>query len=325
MSRPLRIQYPGAFYHVTSRGNEKKDIFIDRADRKKFIYFLDLAVKRYKTVIHVYCLLNNHYHLLIETPEGNLSSILHYINTSYTSYFNKRRERVGHLFQGRFKSFLVDKDSYALELSRYVHLNPVRAGMVKKPEDFEWSSFRDYVDEMKHSPWLHTDFILGLLNLSYLERKQRYKEFVHEGIKGEVKNPLNKADSSIILGKKQYIDWIKQKYINKKDKDRDVPQIEQLKRKCSIEQIKTFTEKILEVNYKEKRRIALFLCHQYSGRSLKEIGNEFGQISQAAVTQNSIRVRNKIKEDINLRNKIEKLEEIILQNKKVKSVDLTPL
>lgn len=312
MTRPLRIQYPGAFYHITSRGNEKRDIFMDKSDHLRFLFYLKTAFTRYKAVIHVYCLMNNHYHLLLETPEGNLSSILHYINASYTTYFNKKRDRIGHLFQGRFKSILVDKDSYALELSRYIHLNPVRAGCVIKPEDFEWSSFRDYISETKNSSWLNTKFILCYFNCGKQNNIKKYKEFVYEGIKRKLVDPLKDTYGSIVLGKKEFLDRIKREYISKKEINRDLPAINKLKKRHSIDQIKAITEKMLRVDTKEKRRISLFLCHQYSGKSLKEIGNAFGQISQAAVTQNSIRVRKRMKEDINLNNKIAKLEKIIL-------------
>ncbi|UCC40582.1 MAG: transposase [Candidatus Aminicenantes bacterium] len=311
MTRPLRIQFPGAFYHVTSRGNEKKDIFIDEKDRLRFLFNLETAVVRYQAVIHVYCLMNNHYHLLLETPEGNLSSILHHINTSYTTYFNKKRNRVGHLFQGRFRSILIDRDSYALELSRYIHLNPVRAGWVNKPEDFKWSSFKDYLSETINSHWLYTKLILSYFNQVDSASRSRYKEFVYEGLREELENPLKNTHASVVLGKDQFLDEVRSEHIDNKEINRDLPAINRLKKKYSINQIIVLTEETLRINSKEKRRIALFLCHQYSGKSLKEIGNEFGQISQAAVTQNSFRIRKRLRNDIDLTNKIEKLKEII--------------
>ena len=137
MARPLRIEYPGAFYHVTSRGNEQKDVFRSRTDREKFLSYLDSATQRYNAVIHAYCLMNNHFHLILETPTGNLSQIMRHINGAYTTYFNVKRKRAGHLFQGRFKAILVEADEYAAELSRYIHLNPVRAGIATKPEDYQ--------------------------------------------------------------------------------------------------------------------------------------------------------------------------------------------
>jgi len=128
MARPLRIEYPGAHYHITSRGNEQKDIFKSQRDREKFLEYLECATTRYGAVIHAYCLMSNHFHLLLETPEGNLSEIMRHINGAYTTYFNVKRKRAGHLLQGRYKAILVDADEYLVELSRYIHLNPVRVG-----------------------------------------------------------------------------------------------------------------------------------------------------------------------------------------------------
>ena len=137
MARPLRITYPGAFYHITSRGNERKSVFKSRQDRIRFLGYLCSASERYDAVVHAYCLMDNHYHLLLETPSGNLPQIMRHINGAYTTYFNVKRSRSGHLFQGRYKSILVEKDEYAKELSRYIHLNPVRANMVAVPEEYE--------------------------------------------------------------------------------------------------------------------------------------------------------------------------------------------
>ena len=126
MARSLRIEYPGAYYHITSRGNERKAIFKNKGDRKSFLLYLKSAYLRYGAIVHVFCLMNNHYHLLLETPKGNLSQIMQHINGAYTTYFNVNHKRAGHLFQGRYKAILVDSDAYAGELSRYMHLNPVR-------------------------------------------------------------------------------------------------------------------------------------------------------------------------------------------------------
>ena len=149
MARPLRIEYPGALYYVTSRGNEQKDVFKSQRDREKFLSYLESAVVRYGAVVHAWCLMSNHYHLLLETPSGNLSQIMRHINGAYTTYFNVKRKRAGHLFQGRYKGILVEADAYALELSRYMHLNPVRAWMVAKPEHYPWSSYHWHADGRK--------------------------------------------------------------------------------------------------------------------------------------------------------------------------------
>ena len=138
MARPLRIQFPGALYHVTSRGDRQEIIYEDDDDRKTFLSILGEVVKRWNWLCYVYCLMSNHYHLLIETPDGNLGKGMRQLNGVYTQRSNRRHERVGHLFQGRYKAILVDGDAYLLELSRYVVLNPVRAGIVEAPEEWHW-------------------------------------------------------------------------------------------------------------------------------------------------------------------------------------------
>ena len=178
MARPLRIAYPGAFYHITSRGNERKAIFKSKRDREKFLEYCKSAVLRYDAVIHAYCLMDNHYHILLETPSGNLSQIMRHINGAYTTYFNVKRSRVGHLFQGRYKSILVDIDEYAKELSRYIHLNPVRAKMVDAPAAYEWSSYNYFTGNRKPPEWLFRDFILGYFGNTNSKAEKGYKRFV---------------------------------------------------------------------------------------------------------------------------------------------------
>ena len=145
MGRPLRIEYPGAVYHVTSRGNERREIFLDNDDRLTFLEILKDYHDRFDILIHAYVLMDNHYHLVLETPKGNLLKVMHGINSRYTGYFNRKYSRAGHLFQGRYKALLVEKNSYLVELSRYIHLNPVRAKVIEKPERYRWSSYRGYV------------------------------------------------------------------------------------------------------------------------------------------------------------------------------------
>ena len=161
MARPLRIEYPGAVYHITSRGNEKKPVYKDDQDRKNFLFILDKVNKRYHWVCHAYCLMDNHFHLLIETPDGNLSSGMRQLNGVYTQAFNKRHHRAGHLFQGRYKAILIQKDSHLLEVCRYVVQNPVRAGLVEYPAQWRWSSYGATVGREKPPACLTTSWVLG--------------------------------------------------------------------------------------------------------------------------------------------------------------------
>src|SRR3990172_3746573 len=159
MARPLRIVFPGAIYHVTSRGNARAAIFKEDADRELFLEVLQQVVERFNWLCHAYCLMDNHYHLMIETPDGNLTGGMRQLNGVYTQRFNRRHRRVGHVFQGRFRAILVDRDSYLLELCRYVVLNPVRARMVKRVRDYRWSSYRACAGIGKAPAFLTCDWL----------------------------------------------------------------------------------------------------------------------------------------------------------------------
>ncbi|WP_367268239.1 transposase, partial [uncultured Thiohalocapsa sp.] len=203
MARPLRIEFPGALYHVTSRGDRREPIYEDDADREQFLATLAEVVERYNWLCHAYCLMTNHYHLLVETVDGNLSKGMRQLNGVFTQSSNRRHGRQGHLFQGRFKGILVDKDSYLLELSRYVVLNPVRAGMVTAPEQWCWSSYRVTAGESAPPGWLETDFVLGQFAEDRERAQARYKRFVLEGLGRNVWQNLRQQ---VYLGDETFVE-----------------------------------------------------------------------------------------------------------------------
>jgi REP element-mobilizing transposase RayT len=196
VARQLRIEYEGAFYHVTSRGNQRGQIFWDDQDKDRFIKILRKTKERYGYLLHAYVLMRNH--LLLETPFAKLKQVMQNINTSYTVYINRRHERVGHLFQGRYKAFIVDKENYLLELGRYIHLNPLRAGIVKRPEEYKWSSYRDYLLATRKEKVTDIDHTLFFFSKKRALAANRYQEFVEAGIKEE--SPLKKSVGSILGG-----------------------------------------------------------------------------------------------------------------------------
>ena len=163
MSRPLRIEFPGAVYHVTSRGDRREPIFDDDADRQLLLSVLAHGMGRFDAQMLAYCLMGNHYHFVLSTREANLSRLMRHINGVYTQAYNRRHGKVGHLFQGRFKAILVDRDAYLLEVCRYVELNPVRAGMVPSPSDWTWSSYLAHVGQVPTPAWLDTKGLHGYL------------------------------------------------------------------------------------------------------------------------------------------------------------------
>lgn len=185
MTRPIRIEFSGAFHHVTSRGDRRENIYEDDEDRVQFLGVLKRVVEDFNWVCHAYCLMTNHYHLVIETPDANLSKGMRQLNGVYTQTSNRRHGRTGHLFQGRYKAILVDGESYLLELTRYVVLNPVRAGMVPSPGDWVWSSYRAMTGEAPAPSWLATDGLLAQFSTHRNTAIKRYREFVTQGIDQE--------------------------------------------------------------------------------------------------------------------------------------------
>jgi REP element-mobilizing transposase RayT len=203
MARPLRIEFPGAVYHVTSRGNARQAIVADDRDRAAFLSVLAQVVDRYGWLCHAYCLMDNHYHLLVETPQPNLSLGMRQLNGRYTQTYNHRHERVGHLFQGRFTAILIEKEAHLLELCRYVVLNPVRAKAVSHPRQWAWSSYRATVGETSAPAWLTIDWILGQFGQRVGPAREKYRAFVAEGRGGP--RPWDQLTGQIYLGSEEFV------------------------------------------------------------------------------------------------------------------------
>jgi putative transposase len=311
MARPLRIEYPNAFYHITSRGNERRAIFGSKGDYDRFLGYFESATERYGARIHCFCLMPNHYHLLLETPRANLRRILHHLNTSYTNYFNAKTERVGHLFQGRYRAILVEKDTYALELSRYIHLNPVRANLVKEPSQYSWSSYLPYVERERKWGWLERGFILGQLSSNEREARRRYQAFVKEGMVKSFEDPLKKVVASTLLGTEQFIEGVRERFIRKASSHRDLPALRKLSSWPDLSSIVRESERVFGRGTKESRRVALYLSHRLSGLSLEEIGEYFGGIGPSAVTQNTRRLETILEQDKRLLGEVKNLQNIL--------------
>jgi hypothetical protein len=249
--------------------------------------------------------------LLLETPRANLRRILHHLNTSYTNYFNTKTERVGHLFQGRYRAILVEKDTYALELSRYIHLNPVRANLVKEPSQYSWSSYSPYVEKERRWGWLERGFILGQLSSHEREARRRYEAFVKEGMVKSLEDPLKKVVASTLLGTEQFIEGVRERFIRKASSHRDLPALRKLSSWPDLSSIVRVSERVLGRGTKEARRVALYLSHRSSGLSLGEIGEYFGGIGPSAVTQNTRRLETILEQDKRLSAEVKNLQKIL--------------
>lgn len=203
MSRPIRIEFAHALYHVTALGDRRESIFEDDGDRQLFLEILANTIRQFNWICHAWCLMGNHYHLLIQTPDGNLSKGMRQLNGVYTQSSNRRHHRVGHVFQGRFKGILADSDAYLLELSRYLVLNPVRAGMVASPEAWAWSSYRAYIGEAPLPQWLTVGAVLSQFGGRRHEAQGQYVDFVYQGIGAE--SPWARLRNQVFLGDEPFV------------------------------------------------------------------------------------------------------------------------
>ena len=273
MARPLRIEFAGAVYHVTSRGNGRQKIFVDDRDNTTFLELLGKTVERFHWTCHAFCLMVNHYHLMIETPEANLSKGMHHLNANFCQAFNKRHDSVGHLFQGRFKSIVVDRESYLLELARYVVLNPVRAGMVDRPEEWPWSSYcataglTSSPSADAASEWLSTIWLLGQFSPDKAAARKRYRDFVSAGIGRN--SPWSHLQSQLFLGKDTFIDEIKNAIPEKKTV-REIPKLQRYANRPSLKEL--FRES-RTLRKRDEAIVASYATHGYAQKEIADFLN----------------------------------------------------
>jgi putative transposase len=267
VARPLRIEYSGAIYHVTSRGNARNRIFSDDQDREIFLSILGTVVKRCNWLCHAYCLMNNHYHLMIETFDANLSIGMRQLNGVYTQRYNRRHRKAGHIFQGRFKAILVQKENYLLELCRYVVLNPVRARTVERPGAWRWSSYQPTAGLRKRPGYLTTDWILGLFNSKRTIAQKQYRAFVREGIHRV--SPWDQLQGQVLLGEEGFVERFKD-LLEDKRQVKEIPRPQRYVNRPSLEKI--FGGQKL----KTQRDISINMAHMTHGYTLKEIGDYLG-------------------------------------------------
>jgi REP element-mobilizing transposase RayT len=306
MGRPIRIEYPAALYHITSRGNERKNIFLKDEDRVKFLQILEDYHDRYGIFIHSYVLMDNHYHLVLETPKGNLLKVMHGINSSYTGYFNRRYGRSGHLFQGRYRGILVEKDAYLLSLSRYVHLNPVRAGVVRRLEQYRWSTYLGYIGKGKELQWVEYGWVLSQFGKEKKKARERYREYVEEGLRAKEPTPLKNLYGQALLGGEGFIERIKGVLKGRRLSEGIVERKRFLGHPTPEEVVGVVSE-AFGVNEGEiwerggrantARKVAIDCCHRYTGLSNGAIGELFGGIHYSTVSKVTAQLRAEMVKD----------------------------
>ncbi|MFO0795694.1 MAG: transposase [Candidatus Brocadiaceae bacterium] len=320
MARPLRIQYEDALYHVTCRGNERKAIFKDDYDKNVFLELLNDGLKTYHIILYCYVLMDNHFHLLLETPLANLSEFMRWFNITYTSHYNRRHKRTGHLYQGRYKSILVEKKSYLHIVSRYIHLNPVRTKQEgKQPflekkkylKNYSWSSLLGYIDDTRRIGIIEYARVLE----SYGGDDEKGRKLYWETICNDISTGIDikeKAIGGSILGSDTFINWVREKFLPAKS--REIPVVRRLKKYNAEEEIIAAlckeTKKSFDEIKKERgiiRQIAMDLFYRVGGLSGTEIGEMLG-VDYSTVSQGRKRLRERLKGDQHLSQMIERVE-----------------
>jgi len=320
MARPLRIQYEDALYHVTCRGNERKSIFKDDLDKKVFLDLLSDGLKTYHIILFCYVLMDNHFHLLLETPLANLSEFMRWFNITYTSHYNRRHKRSGHLYQGRYKSILVEKDSYLHILSRYIHLNPVRtkqkknASLTEKKnylKSYPWSSLLGYREDTKKDSFVDYAQILETYGGENRKGRKLYWESICNNVSAGIDIKENVIGGSI-LGSDTFIGWVRDRFLP--SKSREIPAVKQLKKYNTKEEViealcKEVDKRFDEIK-KERgmiRQIAMDLLYRFGGLTGTEIGEMMG-VDYSTVSQGRKRLRETMKRDKGLLKIIERIE-----------------
>ena len=302
MSRPLRIEYPDAWYHVMNRARKGQQAFAAGEDFNSFIDLIKDTAEIFNMKISAYCLMPNHYHLLVQTPDANLSRCMRHINGIYTQRYNARNGCDGTLFRGRYKSILVDGDSYLLELVRYIHRNPLRAGMVAKLDDYEWTSHQGYVSKAKKWEWLHKNYVLGMFSKDKRYQNVAYKRFISSEESAELIQYYSKKNIASILGDKDFVKRVKDRF-SKREKEKEVPESTKLcpevidikKTVCAYYQIEE--AELLKSRRgveNEARDLAIYMLRNIRAERLTKIGEKFNLTNYSSVSNAIERIKRKM-------------------------------
>ncbi len=313
MTRPLRIQYPDAFYHVTCRGNERREIFRNQEDHNIFFELLARSLDIFEVQLGAYALMPNHFHFLVCTPKGNLSEFMRHFNISYTGAFNRKYRRSGHLYQGRYKAFLIDADNYLLEVSRYIHLNPLRIKS-KEPVEKRWKSLLNdektslagYLNVKKRKEFVRYAMILDYLGGDTQKARNEYKKFVEEGFKNEEASPLTKGKGTGIIGGDDFIERIRQLFGRDKESPREQPALRELSKKIKPDELIEKYAKLAQIKREDltrkgrqstERAMLMELLYRNCNITQQEIGRMLGGVDYSAVSQARKRLQEKIKSE----------------------------
>lgn len=316
MARPWRIEFEGALYHVLSRGNEQRDIFWENEDRESFLDCLGEMSARFETDIFAYVLMDNHYHILLRTNRANLSKAMQWLGATYTRRFNNKHLRSGHLFQGRFKNIIVQNDAYLMQLSFYIHRNPLRAGMVKRLADYTWSSYPAYAYGKVHPKWLNPDIILSQFRTkdrhrSYREKVQRYSK--------EEKRLWEDFRHGLYLGTREFVETLKSAFLTD-NAHTEIPQQAGLLRRINPKALLEKAARILDCNvtdyrrslrisrqHRDNRDLLIYLLWETGLYRNQEIGDLFG-LTYSSISRRANITRSRMLNDSEFKEQFEHLK-----------------
>ncbi|UCG66506.1 MAG: transposase [Deltaproteobacteria bacterium] len=319
MSRPLRIQYPDAWYHVMNRGRRGDEVFIEAKDYLSFIDLLKEIVEDYNVKVSAYCLMPNHYHLLVQTPDSNISRAMRHLNGVYTQRYNRTHHCDGQLFRGRYKAILVEADSYLLELLRYIHRNPLEANLVDNLQKYNWSSHKGYLSKAKKWDWLYRSFALSLFSNDHTKSIKLYKQFVSQEVPDEINKILGRRKLPPVLGSKKFIDKVKNLFFSDKSHE-EIPEAKILA--PDPDRILGAVSNLYNVGmddlvrsrrgyFNEPRNVAIYLTRRLRGDTLKVVGEVFGINKNSTVSSSVDRVKYEMTRDKGIRLRVEELIKIL--------------
>ncbi|WP_228723246.1 REP-associated tyrosine transposase [Desulfosediminicola flagellatus] len=324
MSRPLRIEYPDAWYHVMNRCRRGEQIFFTDGDREEFLKVLQEAGELWDLRISAYCLMPNHYHLLVHTPKGNLSRCMRHINGVYTQRFNRQHHKEGQLFRGRYKAVLVDKDNYLLEVLRYIHRNPLKAGLVKTLDQFSWSSHKAYLSKAKKWSWLQKEPLLAQITPIVSRQKAAYLDFVSLGESKELERFYSLKNLPSMLGSSSFKEYIKEKFMSLANSV-EIPESKALAPDidkviaCVCEHYSVAQQDLL---YSKRgtantaRDNAIYLARRLCCKTLPNVGAAFGIANYSTVSSVIQRVKRRIEKDSTLVKELSIIERKVIKSQK---------
>lgn len=331
MARPLRIQYPGAYYHVTCRGNERRKIFLEVRDENIFFEKLALSIDIYNVSLLVYVCMANHFHLLLTTPEGNLSAFMRHFNISYTSAFNRRHNRVGHLYQGRYKALVIEAEAYLVAVSRYIHLNPIRTrAFEQKTVQQKWdallsygsSSLGGYLSQGKRADFVNYQLVLDYMGGDTRKGRSSYRQFIQEGMTGKIENPLAMSRGTGIIGGAAFVRWIKERFLAEGVSGREQPAVRGLRRVMEPDELIDRVAQLVGVDrdylcqpgrHLWERLIVMELLYRYSQITQPEIGRLMGGIDYSAVSRARRKLQGRLEREPQLRQRFDEVKYQILK------------